>query len=124
MPMTIRLLPLAAATIVLAVAGTPTAAHPRLVAATPAINGVVAATKAVVLKFNERLIGQFSGLAISRSGAGMPTVGQVKTVIGPDGRTLVAHLAAPLSTGRYVLAWHAVSTDTHRVAGSYRFAVR
>ena len=37
---------------------------------------------------------------------------------------LILRPAAPLSSGTYVVAWHAVSTDTHRVAGRYSFTVR
>lgn len=100
----------------------PAGAHPRLVAATPAINGVASTTTAIALKFNERLIARFSGLAINR--AASTPVGAITTTLGTDGRTLMAHLPAPLAAGSYTLAWHAVSVDTHRVTGSYRFTVR
>ena len=123
--MMIRSLVLAAAAAVLAAAGSPAAAHPRLITATPAINGVVAATSTIALEFSERLIGQFSGVTITRAGGTVAApASAVKTMTGSDGRTLVAHLRSPLTAGRYILAWHAVSTDTHRVAGSYRFTIR
>ena len=100
----------------------PAWAHPRLVAASPANNGIATATPAIALKFSERLIPRFSGIAISRAG-GAP-IGTPKTAMTTDGRTLLAHVSAPLVPGTYTLAWHAVSVDTHRVGGSYRFTVR
>jgi methionine-rich copper-binding protein CopC len=39
-------------------------------------------------------------------------------------KVLVTPLQAPLAPGRYAVTWHAVSTDTHRVAGHYVFAVK
>ena len=42
-------------------AATPAAAHPKLVAAQPAPNGIAAATSRLQLKFSERLIARFSG---------------------------------------------------------------
>ncbi len=44
--------------------------------------------------------------------------------VGANGRTLVLTPRTPLAAGRYVVAWHAVSTDTHRVTGRYAFTVR
>ena len=44
--------------------------------------------------------------------------------VAGDGSTLVLTPKAPLAPGRYTVAWHVVSSDTHRVAGNYTFAVK
>jgi len=31
---------------------------------------------------------------------------------------------SPLGAGRYSVAWHVVSADTHRVSGNFAFAVK
>lgn len=105
-------------------------AHPKLMASTPAAAGVVDGKGNLVLRFNEKLVAQFSGMSIMMTGMpGMRMtapmgVGNVTTVLRPDGKTLIGHTKAPLVAGTYRLAWHAVSTDTHRVAGSYSFKVK
>ena len=48
----------------------------------------------------------------------------VKVALAPDGKTLVATFAKPLSAGTYKVDYHIVSTDTHRVQGSYTFKVK
>ena len=48
----------------------------------------------------------------------------VKVAPAPDGKTLVATFAKPLSAGTYKVDYHIVSTDTHRVQGSYTFKVK
>jgi copper resistance protein C len=40
-----------------------------------------------------------------------------------DRKQLVVPLPSPLIAGRYKVAWHAVSEDTHRVKGEYSFEV-
>lgn len=44
--------------------------------------------------------------------------------LAADGKTLNLVRSAPLPSGRYTAAWHAVSVDTHRVAGRFLFAVK
>ena len=56
---------------------------------------------------------------------GMPEMKIASTAaLAADGQTLVITPKAPLSSGRYNVAWHVVSTDTHKVAGNYAFAVK
>ncbi len=104
-------------------------AHPKLILATPAANASVDGRGDISLKFSEGLVGQFSGMSITMTampGMAMTTpmaVG-VTTALAADGKTLVGRPRAPLSTGTYTLAWHAVSTDTHRIEGSYGFKVK
>ncbi|WP_442678312.1 copper homeostasis periplasmic binding protein CopC [Sphingomonas sp. ASY06-1R] len=110
--------------------GTATAAyaHPKLVSASPAPNATVAKAARVELRFSERLMPKFSGADLMMTGHGGTSHAPMKVAAGAgvadDGRTLVVTPKAPLGAGRYSVAWHVVSTDTHRVAGSFAFAVK
>ncbi len=74
------------------------------------------------MAFSEALIARFSGVMVKGPG-GLVATGP-STVETANPRVLVTPLQAPLSPGRYSVAWHAVSTDTHRVAGQYDFTVK
>lgn len=105
-------------------------AHPKLITSAPAAAGVSDGKSDFTLQFNEDLVAQFSGMSIVMTAMpGMKmtapmAVGAVATTLGPDSKTLIGHPKAPLTAGTYKLAWHAVSTDTHRVEGSYSFTVK
>jgi copper resistance protein C len=108
---------------------TPVAAHPKLVAAQPAPNGVTAATSQLQLKFSERLIARFSGAELVMTNmpgmkAHAPVRVPIKAAVAPDGVTLVLSTAKPLARGTYRIDWHVVSADTHRVGGGYSFRVQ
>ena len=109
---------------------TPALAHPKLVAANPAANALVAKPSKLELRFSEKLVGQFSSVDLVMTGMpGMANHGPMKvsglaTSVGADGKTLVVKLKQPLAAGTYKLDWHAVSADTHRVNGSYSFNVK
>lgn len=105
-------------------------AHPKLVGSSPAANAVVAGPKVIELHFSEALVGQFSGIDLAMTDmpgmkmkAPMKMAG-VTAVVGPDGKTLTATMARPLPAGTYKLDYHVVSSDTHRIAGSYTFKVK
>ncbi|URW75841.1 copper homeostasis periplasmic binding protein CopC [Sphingomonas donggukensis] len=107
----------------------PALAHPKLVSATPAPNASVAATGRLQLTFSEPLVAKFSGVELVMTdmpGMKMSTPMKMtaSTAVGPDGKTVVVTLAKPLPRGTYRLDWHVVSSDTHRVKGSYGFMVR
>lgn len=118
---------LPAAVVLLGLAGA-AQAHPRLLAASPAPDATVAAPARVTLRFTEKLTPGFSGADLLMIGHGgkthPPTKVAATTVVGPDGITLVMTPGSPLGAGSYRLAWHVVSTDTHRVAGNYAFTVK
>lgn len=104
-------------------------AHPKLNAATPAANAVVAAPTRIQLVFSEALVAQFSGLDLTMTempGMKMAPMKMngVKATVGADGKTLVATLAKPLPVGTYKVDYHVVSADTHRIQGSYTFKVQ
>jgi methionine-rich copper-binding protein CopC len=104
-------------------------AHPKLLSATPAPNSVSARTARIQLAFSESLVAQFSGADLAMTempGMKMnaPDRMPAKSTLGADGKTLVITLPKALPVGTYKLDWHVVSTDTHRVAGSYTFQVK
>lgn len=102
-------------------------AHPKLVSATPAPNATVAKPTRVELHFSEKLMPKFSGADLMMTAHGGTGHAPMKiagtAMVGADGRALVITPKSPLGAGRYSVAWHVVSVDTHRVAGNYAFAV-
>nr|ALS92744.1 copper resistance protein C precursor [Sphingomonas echinoides] len=110
-------------------AATAVQAHPKLSSATPAADTVVVAPTKIQLVFSEALVAQFSGIDLTMTEMpgmkmGPMKMNGVKATLAPDGKTLVATLAKPLTAGTYKLDYHVVSTDTHRIQGGYTFKVR
>ena len=103
-------------------------AHPKLLAASPAANATVARPGRVELRFSEKLMPKFSGADLMTTVTTRANPGPLKiastAAVAADGRTLVLTPKSPLGVGRYSVAWHVVSVDTHRVAGNYGFAVK
>lgn len=105
----------------------PAQAHPRLVNANPAPNSVVAAPRAVQLRFSERLVSRFTTADLLRTaakGQAPAKLAGTRVRLETDSKTLTVIPARPLAPGAYQLMWRAVSVDTHRVSGSYNFRVR
>ena len=102
--------------------------HPKLVSASPAPNASVAKPARVALQFSEKLMPKFSGADLMMTeygGKAHPPMKVAATAgVTDDGRTLVVTPKSPLGSGRYSVAWHVVSADTHRVAGNFAFAVK
>ena len=110
-------------------AATAVQAHPKLSSATPAADTVVAAPTKIQLVFSEALVEQFSGIDLTMTEMpgmkmGPMKMNGVKATLAPDGKTLIATLAKPLTAGTYKLDYHVVSTDTHRIQGGYTFKVK
>lgn len=106
----------------LALLATPALAHPKLAAATPAANAVTAPPQRITLRLTERLEPKFSGVELMKAdGAAVPVA---STVGGKDGKTIAAVIKGKLTPGRYMVMWHAVAGDGHRVKGDYFFTVR
>ena len=120
-----RLPVLIAATALFALAGTANA-HPKLLSASPAANATVATPARVELHFSETLMLAFSKADLTMAAMpGMAAMAMPSTAtLAAHGKTLVITPKAKLSAGRYNVAWHVVSTDTHKVAGNYAFAVK
>lgn len=96
----------------------PAAAHVYLKAGTPAANATVAAPKRIMLHMSEKIMASFSGFSVSKQSKPVP----LKVVIATD--QMVGTVARRLSPGVYMVKWHAVGADTHRLEGSYTFTVR
>lgn len=124
-----RLLAVPAALLALAGA-TAASAHARLVSTTPAANSGVGGTNRVALTFSERLLVPMSGGDVVMTGhPGTPhhapmKIAGFKRSIARDGKTLELVAARPLAKGNYQVRWHAVTADTHRIAGAFAFQVR
>ena len=101
-------------------------AHPKLLSSVPAANVTVPRASGAVLRFNERLVAKFSGVELIRTSPGQrpAKLAGVTSRVGADGKTLIVTTRAPLGAGRYRLDWHAVAADTHRIEGSFSFAVK
>ena len=114
-----------AALAILAVGAVATSAdaHPKLKSVSPAadVSSKVSPTE-IKLNFSEGVIAKFSGLELKDEAGKIITTGA--PVNDPaDRKQLVVPLPSPLIAGRYKVAWHAVSEDTHRVKGEYSFEV-
>jgi len=99
-------------------------AHPLPKVVVPAPNAVLAASPPEIrITFSEPLVAAFSGLELKDSTGKAVALGA--SSVGPkDKKQLSAAVGAPLAAGTYTVAWHAVSTDTHHVAGHYSFQVK
>ena len=99
------------------------AAHPDIVAASPSPGAAVSARPTELrLSFSEPLFVNFSGVVVTDGRGKRVSTGRPKLAPG-DAKVLVVPLKAPLAPGTYTVQWHAVSADTHRITGSYRFTV-
>ncbi|MBV9331322.1 MAG: copper homeostasis periplasmic binding protein CopC [Alphaproteobacteria bacterium] len=108
----------------LALAGTfvlaagPCLAHAMLQHAFPAAGQTVKSVARVSLSFSEELEPDFSGIAVTDAQGHDETAGPAKA----SGTSMEVTLK-PLARGRYNVSWHAVSVDTHRTEGAFRFTV-
>jgi methionine-rich copper-binding protein CopC len=114
----------------LAVAVLPTAAmaHPKLLSSTPAQNATVSRPTSLTLTFSEVLVAPLSGIELTMTAMPgmadhkpMPIKGFTTKV---QGKTIVATLPRALPIGTYLLKWHVVAADQHRIEGSYSFQVK
>ena len=105
--------------IALAWPATGASAHAMLRHANPAAGSTVSpAPKAVQLTFSEELEPAFSTIEVrDAKGAGV-NAGKA-SVAGTQMRVALK----PLGPGTYKVIWHALSVDTHRTQGTFRFSV-
>ncbi|MEO5598419.1 MAG: copper homeostasis periplasmic binding protein CopC [Novosphingobium sp.] len=103
-------------------------AHPRLTAATPLANSTVSKPTKLTLTFSEKLVAPLSGIELTMTSmpgmAGhqpMPIKG-FATQIADKSMTVTFPRALP--AGTYLLTWHAVAADQHRIENSYSFTVK
>jgi methionine-rich copper-binding protein CopC len=98
----------------------PALAHAFLQHAVPGAGAALAqAPTEIDLTFSEPLEPAFSSIAVTDA-AGHDMEAALPVVAGPSMRVTLK----PLGAGFYHVAWRAVSIDTHRTEGAYRFTVR
>jgi methionine-rich copper-binding protein CopC len=97
-------------------------AHPELQSAEPAAGTGTPSPKQIKITFNENVLPQFSGIEV-KDLAGKPIATGKATTDPTNKKQLVVPLQEALPPGEYVVEWHAVSDDTHRVKGTYSFSV-
>ncbi len=97
-------------------------AHAHLVTAAPAANSTGASPSQVRLTFSEALEPKFSGFEVDMADGMKMNI--AVTADPADAKTLVGVVKTPLPAGGYRVQWHAVSSDTHRMTGSFSFTVR
>lgn len=96
----------------------PAAAHAMLEHANPAAGATVKGAARVTLGFSEELEPAFSGIEVSDA-AGHDETAAKATAAGTEMEVRLK----PLARGSYRVSWHAVSVDTHRTEGAFRFTV-
>jgi len=115
---------LLAGTSALLFAGLPSAealAHAEFKASTPVANSVGAPPTSVTITFSEDISLKFSGATITG-----PEKATVKTGLASlgDSATLVVPIIDALKPGKYTVSWHNLSTDGHKLTGSFAFNVK
>jgi methionine-rich copper-binding protein CopC len=101
-------------------------AHAHLETQLPAADSEVTTPKELRLTFSEGVEEKFTKVAISLDGPGQSTeIIQTQSVATDpaDKKVLIVVPAMPLAPGKYKVEWHAVSVDTHKSEGIYRFKV-
>jgi len=97
-------------------------AHAMLESAAPRVGESLAAVPAeLVLRFTEAVEPGFSTITVQdASGA---RVDRDNVHPGPQGGKSLAIGLKTLAPGEYTVIWHALSVDTHRTEGRFRFTV-
>jgi methionine-rich copper-binding protein CopC len=122
-PMTQRKIILFAACAIMSLSATGAAlAHPRVLRATPAVGGTVAAApREVTIRFSEKLEPAFSKVVVRDTEGKQVDKGD--GALDKKDRQLMRASLQPLTAGVYKVEWHAVGTDTHKVDGDFTFTV-
>lgn len=95
-------------------------AHAFLLHANPTAGATLGSPpKNVSLDFSEALEPTFSNVAVA-DGAGHAVTAATSVASG----TKMSVALQPLKPGTYSVTWHALSVDTHRTQGSFRFTVK
>jgi methionine-rich copper-binding protein CopC len=101
----------------------PAMAHALLDHATPGVGSTVQGSPAeLALSFSETIVAGFSGASLTTAeGASVPTGKAVADPSSPA--TFHVSVGQKLKPGIYVVNWRAVSIDTHRTSGTFKFTV-
>lgn len=101
---------------------TQASAHAQLESASPAVGSTVtSAPAAITLDFSEAVEPRFSRVSVTGPSGAVADQGDLHTAPGLGTRLVLGLKAA--GDGPYTVTWHAVSVDTHKTQGSYRFVV-
>jgi methionine-rich copper-binding protein CopC len=99
-------------------------AHAEFVKSTPAPDSTVTSSPAEIeITFSEALNLKFSGAKLADSMKMDIATGPASLAKGGD-TTLVIPVTKPLAAGEYVVAWHNLSKDGHKLKGSFKFTVK
>jgi copper resistance protein C len=105
-------------------ASSPVYAHAHLQNADPPIGSDVSSGPSTLrLHFSESIELGFSSVSITMDN-GMAVAPSDVALAPGDASTIVVTLKGSLGPGRYNVAWHVVSVDTHRTQGHYEFTVK
>ena len=104
---------------VLCLAAAPALADAKLLRASPMNGARIKAPARITLTFAEALEPAFSG-ALLMDGDGKNLTGDPVSVSGAVMRLTPGRLAP----GAYIVSWHAVGHEGHRIEGRLRFTVR
>jgi methionine-rich copper-binding protein CopC len=97
-------------------------AHPHVNSGSPAPGATVSASPTELrIVFSEGVFPKFSGIVLTNQAGAVVKTGPAR--VDADNKVLIVPVLAKLPPGAYTVAWHAVSTDTHRVKGTYSFKV-
>ena len=101
-------------------------AHAHLESQLPAADSEVTTPKELRRNISEGVEDKLTKVAISLDGPGESTEiiqTQSVTTDPANKKVLIVVPAVPLAPGKYKVEWHAVSVDTHKSEGVYRFQV-
>lgn len=103
-------------------------AHVKLVSSTPAASATVTKPTKLTLTFSETFLAPLSGAELTMTSmpgmaqhAPMPIKG-FKTSV--EGKTMTLTMPRALPAGTYLLKWHLVGADQHKMEGSHTFIVK
>ena len=98
-------------------------AHARLMSAVPAVDSAAAPPAEIRIVFDEEVTPKFSGIVLTDAAGKVVPTG--KTALDPkDKKVMIVPVKKRLAPGPYLVTWHAVSEDTHRIVDKYRFTVK
>lgn len=98
-------------------------AHAHLEKEIPAADSSVSPPSELRLIFSEGIEPTFTKVKITTAAGVAVDVGEI-TTNPKDNKELIVIPVKPLSAGEYKVEWHAVSVDTHKSEGHYRFKVK
>lgn len=112
---------IASALVAILLLTSPALAHASLKSSVPAADASVTSPEALDLSFSEVLNLAFSGVRLIGPDGSVIETG--KPVAIGDGTQMSVLIPALLTPGNYIVEWNVLSTDGHKLDGSFRFTV-